>query len=254
MKAVLLCIFSATQAFAVVAGAADAPRQDTPMLVSQCEGRGGNEAFGAIVQACTAVIESKAYQGKQLGTVYLNRANAFDSMGDGHNALIDYDKAVELAPDIAGTYYNRGVYYQKSQRDFTAALKDYDCALRIDPTYVPALFSRATIYDAQGNDSGALADYSQAIRLSPNTAVLLGHRGYDYLRQGDYHRALEDENEAIRLNPKYAQAYLYRAVAHGKLGDSAKATQDTQTAIRLNPSLARNVRINEGKVTDAPQP
>jgi Tfp pilus assembly protein PilF len=65
---------------------------------------------------------------------------------------------------------------------------------------------------------------------------------------------VRDAEETKHWDPKYAQAYLYRAVAHGKLGDPAKATDDTQTAIRLNPSLAKNVRINEGRVTDAPQP
>jgi tetratricopeptide (TPR) repeat protein len=260
MKVFLQWLFAFVQlSVAVEAAAADSGRQDVVTLISQCEGRTRGEALAAIVQACTSAIDTKAYQGKQLGMLYLNRANVYDSMGDSSNALLDYNKAVELAPDVAGTYYNRGVYYQKSKRDFTAALKDYDSALRVDPTFVVALYNRAIIYDAQGNGSGALADYSQAIRLSPNTAELHGRRGNVYLTQGDYRNALKDEDEAIRLDPKYAVAYLYRAVAHGKLGDGDQAAEDLKTAIRLNPSLASNVgingvRLNSGRATSAPQP
>ena len=258
MKVYMQWLFAFIQLAAAVEAAADSGRQDVVTLISQCEGRTRGEALAAIVQACTSAIDTKAYQGKQLGMLYLNRANVYDSMGDSSNALLDYNKAVELAPDVAGTYYNRGVFY-KARGDLAAALKDNDSALRLDPTFVPALYNRAVIYTVQNNISGALADYSQAIRLSPNTAELHGHRGFVYLMQGDYQNALKDEDEAIRLDPKYAVAYLYRATAHGKLGDGDQAVEDTKTAIRLNPSLASNVgingvRLNSGRATSTPQP
>jgi tetratricopeptide (TPR) repeat protein len=64
---------------------------------------------------------------------YIGRANAYDEAGDIQRALADYEHALELKPNFAETYYNRGVSRQhygqtdEAKRDF---LRAYDLGLR----------------------------------------------------------------------------------------------------------------------------
>jgi tetratricopeptide (TPR) repeat protein len=42
---------------------------------------------------------------------YINRGNAYDSLGNYKQAIADYDKAIELNAEFALAYYNRGLAY-----------------------------------------------------------------------------------------------------------------------------------------------
>jgi tetratricopeptide (TPR) repeat protein len=52
----------------------------------------------------------------------------------------DYDKAIELDPKYAMSYYNRGRTYE-SKAEHDRAIADYDKAIELDPKY--AMFSDA---------------------------------------------------------------------------------------------------------------
>lgn len=210
------------------------------MLLDRCVNRGAKAAWGAIIRACTALIEASLLQGEKLSVLFANRADAYAGAGDNRHALDDYNVAIELAPDNAALFYNRGIDYT-AQGDIGSALKDFEAALRIDPKLVPALHRQALIYRAQGNYSGALSDYSEAIRLKPKLAALWCERGFIYLLQGDYRSAATDEDTAIRLEPNLAQAYLFRGMVYGRMGDAGKARSNIATAVRLDPKLKRYV-------------
>lgn len=52
--------------------------------------------------------------------------------GDWVEALADYNKAIEIKPDDADFYKNRGVVKQ-DQGDFAGALADYNMVLKLNP-------------------------------------------------------------------------------------------------------------------------
>lgn len=53
-------------------------------------------------------------------------------------AIIDYDKAIELNPYIAVTYNNKGVALNKCGK-LAEAIKCFEQALEIDPEYTKAM-------------------------------------------------------------------------------------------------------------------
>jgi tetratricopeptide (TPR) repeat protein len=222
------------------------------MLLEQCLNRGAKAASGAVIRACTALIEARILQGEKLSVLFANRADAYVGAGDNRHALDDYNVAIELAPDNAVLFYNRGIDYT-AQGDLAAALKDFESALRLDPKLVPALHKQALIYRTQGNLSGALLDYSEAIRLRPKMAAMWSERGFIYLLQRDYRSAATDEDTAIRLDPNLAQAYLFRGMVYGRLGDAGRARSNIATAVRLDPNLKRYV-TNKAENAAAPPP
>src|ERR1700722_17307465 len=97
---------------AMPALAANTGTGDVAALATLCtEGARSGAAPGKIGAACTSAIDANVYQPRQLALLYLGRANVYDFVGEQPKALADYNKAIELAPDFAGIYYNRGVYF-----------------------------------------------------------------------------------------------------------------------------------------------
>ena len=76
---------------------------------------------------------------------YNNRGIAKAEKGQYDQAILDYNKAIEIDPKYAEAYNNRGrVYRLKGQYD--QAVLDYNKAIEIDPKYVDAYYNRATFY------------------------------------------------------------------------------------------------------------
>ena len=68
---------------------------------------------------------------------FLNSGNAFYNKADFDRALIDYDQAILLNPNLAEAYNNRGyVYFIKG--DMAQAIADFEAAIKLDPDYTNA--------------------------------------------------------------------------------------------------------------------
>ena len=63
-----------------------------------------------------------------------------------NQAIKDYDKAIELKPNYAYAYNNRGIAYNK-KGNYDQAIKDYDEAISLNPNYADACNNRENVYD-----------------------------------------------------------------------------------------------------------
>ncbi|MFM7449525.1 MAG: tetratricopeptide repeat protein [Leptolyngbyaceae cyanobacterium] len=104
----------------------------------------------------------------QLLRAFTNLGNALYKQGRVNEAIQEYTRVIQQQPVdlnlLAGTYTNRGNVYQTlNQMDL--ALKDYNQALKIDPTYADAYFNRAIMLERQSNLTQAARDFEQAAAL-----------------------------------------------------------------------------------------
>jgi tetratricopeptide (TPR) repeat protein len=91
-------------------------------------------------------------------------------------------KALEILPQSAETYNNRGIVYsQKGQYD--NALSDFTEALKIKPSNAKAYYNRGITYAIKNQYDLALSDLRRSIEISPSEAG-----SYDIL--GTVHAAL----------------------------------------------------------------
>ena len=60
-------------------------------------------------------------------------------------ALKDFDCAIELDPKYTWTIANRAQTYRLMER-YEEALKDFDCAIELDPKYTWAIHNRGETY------------------------------------------------------------------------------------------------------------
>ena len=172
------------------------------------------------------------------------RGDAYASVGEQGPALADLDRAVELAPDNPRALLVRGVINARrgeTQRAFT----DYSMALAIDPRYVDALVNRAAIYASTGNASKAIVDLDIAIALAPKNALAAYNRGYAHFARREYQLAIADYSRAIELDGRMAWAYTNRCLTRTVVGqDLPAALADCDEALRLQPD---NLQTRESR-------
>lgn len=147
-------------------------------------------------------------------------------------------KAIEINPDFAVAYYNRGNIKDKLQ-DYVGELNDYNQAIKLKPNFEYALFNRANIKVKLGDYEGAISDFSKVIELNPNENEAYINRGNTKARIGDVSGALADYNKAISLNQDYPEAYYNRGILKSKMGDHVGAILDFDKSINLNMSYLK---------------
>jgi tetratricopeptide (TPR) repeat protein len=136
--------------------------------------------------------------------------------------------------DLVQHYYQRGMK-RRHNGAFNAAISDFTSAIKLDAKYTWAYVARGHAYAYKKDFPRAFADQETAIGLE-KTAVTHTGRAIDLMEAGAYDRAIADLDEALRLNPKYFYGYLKRGDAYRKKRDFAKAAADYRRALEIKPN------------------
>ena len=151
-------------------------------------------------------------------------------------AIADYSKAAELAPDDERPRLLRAAIHQ-IRKDFDKAIADIDFALKKDPTNAELLATRGVCRAQKGDDEGALKDFDAAVKAEPKNVHGLQLRGSAYSERGEKDKALGDFKEAIALDPNNAATYLYRAHLYLVESDPESALSDLEEVMRRAPDF-----------------
>lgn len=137
---------------------------------------------------------------------YLQKGNADYHQGNLAQAISDYTKAIEINPNFADAYENRGLAYTRQRLNYTQAI----------------------------------ADFTKAIEINPNYAEAYSNRGNAYIRQSSLPQAISDFTKAIEINPKFANAYYARSLAYYTTKEYDKAWIDVHKAEELGFTVDAN--------------
>ena len=106
-------------------------------------------------------------------------------------AMIDYEKAAELAPEVALYQERIGDTYLK-MNEFDKAIDFYNKAIQLDKNKITVYEYRAYAYEKKEDYFSALFDMNEAIKLAPEEAYYYYKRGEYKLKTNDKKRACED--------------------------------------------------------------
>ena len=150
-------------------------------------------------------------------------------------AIKHYTAALQLNPDLAELYHNRGTL-QNLLGHPESALADWDAALARNPDFTEAYFNRAAAKTTLGDFEGGIVDCSTAIERNPDAAPAYYNRAQARMELKQYTEGIEDYDKALSIGLSEADAYgayYNRALAKYLLGLDKAAQGDEAEAIRL---------------------
>lgn len=124
-----------------------------------------------------------------------------------------------------------------------AAVKAFDNALRLRPSYVQALYHRGRALRKMGRKDKARIDFEASIALIEQTFF----RGYSYPYQSMARLLLEDSPKgalryalkSVEIQPRLKNTHILVGEIHWRLGQFKKATEAFEDATYLDPEDPR---------------
>lgn len=169
--------------------------------------------------------------------LYYDRGVVFHSQGLYQVAIQNYNLALFLDRTLTGALVNRGLAREALSLD-TLALEDFELALSTEPSEVGAWFNKANLLKKHALHEGAIRCYLIAVRINPLFWQARTNLGLAYFETCAYEQAVNAYSAAVAVNQSFAALYFNRANSFRALNESFAAHQDYERAIALDPSLA----------------
>ena len=155
------------------------------------------------------------------------------------------EKAIALAPNRPEGYLALGRRIDQVDRDFAAAEELYAKALRLDPSNVQVMATRATTEEALGRWDSAVKDLRDAERLDPRSVGMLRRLGVGLLYTRHVAEARAAFDRALAIAPDNLVIIEYKAMTHLMEGDLAAARAAlAATSRQIAPSAVVAVMAN----------
>ena len=148
------------------------------------------------------------------------------------NALHNYNKAIELKPDDAEYWTNRGATFAMLGNG-PAAIENLNEAERLNPSFANIYLNRSVIHNQDGRFPEALSDIDKYLALKQNHPDMWYEKGRLHNIMNQPTQAITALNNAIAMNGRKALFYFERAKAHYKSRNNPAAKQDLNTSLQM---------------------
>lgn len=233
-----------------------------------------NALEGKLSEALQNYDSAIAFDPSLEGAALQKKGSARQNAGDCFGAIHDYTRALALGAGSAQTYKARGICLREIdaleesladlnraivmtpkdfeilaergathllKKDNAAALKDFDLALKADPSLQLALRHRAKLRLLARQPRLALADFDSAIGKAPS-GDLLAERAWAHILLYQHDHARRDIAQALALDGKHPIALLAQGYIKMASGDRAGATEDYVQATQRDPKAFEFVK------------
>lgn len=159
-----------------------------------------------------------------------------DARGRTADAIVSYEKALEIDPEFSSLYLPLGVAY--AEQDDVAKAETYlNKAAAIDSDSAKAArLTLAGIYRKQNKFDESLATLDALIKEDPNNAAAYALKGDVYMASNDESNAIASYRKAIDLDPNTADPHYDLGVIYYNKGDYASAEANYKEAVRIEPA------------------
>jgi tetratricopeptide (TPR) repeat protein len=174
------------------------------------------------------------------------RGDIMASMKNFDGALVQYKKAVDIAPRQPGTHYKLGdAYWQLN--DWSDATQQFQAELANDPENCDAQWKLGNILLEQHQDPGeALVDIDKALAICPSLMAAKEDRATALIRLGRFADALPDLRAAVEANPEASRPHFMLSQAYRGLG----RTKEANAEMAIFAKLEQEARAAEAKHTE----
>jgi len=161
-----------------------------------------------------------------------------ESMKNYDGALLEYKKAVQVAPQQAGTHYHLGNAYW-SLNMWDAATEQFRAELANDPSNCMAQWKIGNIIlEKHGDSNEALTEVKKALDACPDLMGARVDRARVLLKLEQPAEAVKDLEAAIKADPAEPSMHFLLAQAYRSLG----RTQEAQAEMKVFSKLEESAR------------
>jgi tetratricopeptide (TPR) repeat protein len=189
------------------------------------------------------------------------RGDIMASMKNFDGALVEYKKAVDLAPRESGTHYKLGDAYWQLE-DWADATEQFQAELINDPGNCNAQWKLGDILLEQHmRHEEALDDINKALQICPSLKEAVPDRATAFIRLNRYEDAVPDLKTAIKRDPNEPRLHFMLAQAYRGLGRTADASAEMATFGKLEQNAraaeaehAEEIMKQKSKIPDTQHP
>lgn len=190
------------------------------------------------IKECELALRARQVPGRYLPEFLVALGSDYAMLGQFGNAILYYNKAVQLNPKFADAYFARARAYEQIGQ-YAQAIGDYSVLVGLKPDDAVILNQRCWTRAVQGDQLYlAIGDCNKSLELEPGEANTLDSRALVYYRLGNYTAAIADANSALAADPKMKGSLYVRGIAKLKSGDTSGGNADIEAAKALDAKIA----------------
>lgn len=176
----------------------------------------------------------------QTAADYTNEGKKLYEAREYMQAVINYNKALELDPDYYLAYYMRGTI-KEAFEDIHGAMKDFNTAIEKNEKYAEAYFARGLIKYRLQDYYGAISDFTSTIKLDADNLKAYFKRGQAKQQLEAYQDAINDCTKILQIKPNNVDAYFLRGILRLEFGQLQEGCLDLSKAGELGDLKAYDV-------------
>ncbi|WP_044291766.1 tetratricopeptide repeat protein [Rivularia sp. PCC 7116] len=196
-----------------------------------------NKAFAATNKGDFAVAEEYwteiLEKFPENAAVWSNRGNSRVSQNKLEEALVDFNKSIELAPNVTDPYLNRGTALEGLGK-WDEAIADYNHVLELDPDDAMAYNNRGNAEAGLKKWQEAIADYRKSAEIAPNFAFARANYVLALYEIGEEDKAIREMKNIIRKYPQFPDVRASLTAALWAKGEKGEAESNWVAAYGLD--------------------
>ena len=177
-----------------------------------------------------------------------------DAMPDATSRVERMASLARQAPDdVRYAFHHANFLFDANQLQQAAA--EYERAIELAPDLVGAHVNLGSVYDELGLLDDALTSYGRALELEPGEDRTLCNMGNVYFKKRQYEKAIEYFDRALEANPQSQLAHYNMAILFADSEIYREAIAEFQKAVDIDPDSdlgqrsAENIGIIEQLLT-----
>lgn len=170
--------------------------------------------------------------GNYIARYYLGLALA--NKGDLSAAIKEYQEVLAINPSYFEAHNNLGGVLA-NKGDLDAAIKAFQAALTINPNYFEAHNNLGGVLANKGDLNAAVEQFQKALSINPNYFKAHNNLGLAFAKKGDLDAAIKEFQEALAINPNSFSVHNNLGFAHARRGDLVAAIKEFREALAIDP-------------------
>ena len=188
----------------------------------------GSAAAISILIAWNTVKEDREYRRLlSIGDITLASNQTFE-------AIEAFSGAVAIRPDSTIAYLKRGNAY-KHRGELTAALRDLEEAVTLNPSSTEALELLGDLNVETGNQKQAIKHYLAFTRVDNQSIRALHKLATSYYWIGEIEKSIDATRQVIKINENLADAHHLLGLCLRELGQIKEAELSFKRALEIDP-------------------